>query len=179
VVKSGVVIGANQSAWDVARGDYNSATTVYVFPNGRRVTGNQVVNWKAIPPGTRVFVGGRGAADEMEGAREIGVDGANARAIAGADYDRETTVYFLPDGAVRRGCELSADELQRLPAGTKVLQGYAFVGAVSTRRSAFEICGMRWNQASTLYKLPQGSLVWGDQIREGMVPDGTMVFYRN
>jgi N-acetylmuramoyl-L-alanine amidase len=175
---SGVVIGANQSAWDVAKSDYNSASTVYVFPNGRRVNGNQIVNWKAIPPGTRVFFGGCGS-EEPEGAREIGVDGADARAVAGAEYDKETTVYFIPDGSVRRGSEMSVAELQRLPAGTKVLPGYAFAGAVSTRRSVFEICGMRWNQSSTLYKLPQGSLVWGDQIREGMIPGGTMVFYRN
>lgn len=49
------VISKDRSAWDIAGDDYNSANTVYLFPNGKKIRGNKIKDWGSLPPGTRVI----------------------------------------------------------------------------------------------------------------------------
>jgi hypothetical protein len=51
-----VTLRRGQSAWEAAGTAYRSASTLYVFPDGRRLRGNQVRNWRAVPPGTRIVL---------------------------------------------------------------------------------------------------------------------------
>jgi len=46
-----------QSAWDVAGAAYKSRTTLYEFPDGRRLRGNEIRDWRALSPGTKVTLG--------------------------------------------------------------------------------------------------------------------------
>jgi N-acetylmuramoyl-L-alanine amidase len=175
------VIVAGRSAWDIARERYNRADTVYVFPDGQRRRGDQIGDWRAVPSGTRVLTGaGEAPAATAEEGRlpVLGRDGATASEIAGEAYNRSTTFYRLPDGRVLSGARMTAAEFKKMPAGTLALIGYAAAGVVAEKRTAFDLCGPRWNHPSTYYRFPDGTLRRGREIREGAIPPGTLVFLR-
>ncbi len=174
-----LTIGPGRSAWDIARDAYNAPTTRYRFPDGREQRGDEVRNWKAIPPGTQVVMGEPERENEAERVMRLGQDGANAKELAGEETRSESTIYFLADGRVRTGQELSAEEIEALPPDTGVLVGYVGGGAITAKRRAFDVCGVKWNQPSTFYRFPDGRLVPGDQVKETAIPLGTLVFFRN
>lgn len=174
----GNVISAGHSAWDIARDRYRSANTVYELPGGRRLAGNEITDWTAIPAGTKVHLGVPERENVPDGLRVIR-DRVSAREIAGVEQADKSTIYFLPDGRVRRGDEIDSSILAELPAGTKVLVGYTQGGSITSRRSAFDICGARWNDASTIYRLPGGIILRGDQVEEGKILRNTQVFFLN
>jgi len=181
-LSSGNVITASRSAWDIARDKYMSAEVTYVFPNGKQVKGNAIKNWKAIPPGTKVLTASAPAARENveEGVKTIGVNGYNTPwDIAGEEYGKGSTIYFLPDGKVTAGDKLNKESAKKIPKGTKVLVGYTYGGLVTANRRAFDICGARWNFPSTYYRLPDGSVTSGSAINENAIPKNTRVYYRN
>jgi hypothetical protein len=109
----------------------------------------------------------------------IGRDGATAWDIAGPAYNRKTTHYFFPDGRIQRGDELSASALRKLPVDTGILLGYVLGGEVTRTKSAFDICGARWNHASTLYRMPNGVILPGNRIKETAIPPSSRVFLRD
>ncbi len=172
------VISSGRSAWDIARDQYRSPETVYIFPDGARKRGSEIVNWKGMPPGTRVVLSTDECENPPDDIKEIGRDGSAAE-IAGDEYAAGTTIYFFPDGRIRSGMELSASDFGQLPLRTLVLVGYTQGGRVSARRSAFDICGKRWNLPSTVYRFPDGDLVTGAVVRENAIPANTWVFFRN
>ncbi|MDA0577831.1 MAG: N-acetylmuramoyl-L-alanine amidase [Verrucomicrobia bacterium] len=175
----GGVITLKQSAWDVARGLYNDRQTRYVFPDGKTLRGDQIQDWKMIPPGTRVFIGSEVRDNPTERVMRVGQDGASAQEVAGEEFNAASTIYFLPDGRVRTGAEISASELAKVPTGTGMLVGYTVGGSISAKRSAFVVCGVKWNHPSTFYRLPDGKIVSGDSLTEGAIPSGAKVFFRN
>jgi hypothetical protein len=65
-----------------------------------------------------------------------------------------------------------------LVAGTRILVGYTHGGRIAAKRSAFDICGPRWNLPSTFYRLPDGRLLHGGEIDERGIPNGTLVFFQ-
>lgn len=173
------VIAKGRSAWDIARDRYASADVVYTFPDGTTRRGNEIRNWGAIPVGTKVSIGGDSSENAVETVRTIAAGDDTAEDIAGDEVYSSTTIYFLPDGRVRRGDELE-DELQKeLPQNTRMLVGYVHGGTITARRSAFDICGKRWNFPSTFYRMADGSIVPGSSVNENAIPKNTMVFFRN
>ena len=171
------VIGPKCSAWDIARDAYNSPETVYLFPDGTKKRGNEISKWNQIPVGTKVYVGEVIDGNTRDSLRKVGRGGEKASEIAGESAAENTTFYFFPDGRVCAGSDLSQKELALLPEGTSVLVGYVLGGVVSTRNSAFQVCGSKWNMPSTLYYLPDGTFKWGDEINEKKIPAGSRVFY--
>jgi len=174
----GDVISSRRSAWDIARDRYDSADTVYVFPDGKRMRGCDVKHWKRMAAGTRVIMSGAHDDNVDRGLRRIGRDGKTARETAGDEYNNRTTLYFLPDGRVRSGSEIPAGELDSLPDDVTVLVGYINGGYVTGTRSAYDICGKQWDFPSTYYRFPDGKLLAGNRISERGIPKATMVFYR-
>ena len=173
------VISADRSAWDIARERYANAETLYVFPDGTRRRGNEIRDWKRVPIGTKVVVGEAARENEAETVKEAGVDGKSAGDLAGEEDRSETTLYLFPTGQVRKGSEMKAEEIRGLPPKTKVLVGYTVGGTITAKRSAFDICGVRWKLPSTYYLLPSGKLVRGDKIDENAIPNNTTIFFRN
>ena len=171
-------ITRNRSAWDIARDQYRSSSTLYIFPDGSEKRGSEIRDWRRIPAGTRVVLPGGQSENEAEELLEIGVHGRNARELAGDEKMASTTIYFLPDGRVRQGTELSESQVNQLPEGTRVLVGYVHGGYVTARRSAHDIAGAKWNHSSTFYRRPDGRILSGDRISENAIVPMMMVFFQ-
>ena len=175
------LIARGRSAWDIAKENYNSPSTLYLFPDGSLKRGNEITDWNKLQPGTKVQMGEAEKVEEnrdVERVQVIGKDATSASEIAGAAITRESTIYFMKDGRVRQGSEMSAEDLLTLPEGTGMLVGYVHGGVVRANRRAFDICGPRWNLATTFYRMPDGNIQSGDEVNERSIPLGTMVFFQ-
>jgi N-acetylmuramoyl-L-alanine amidase len=176
-------IDANWTAWSIAREQYDHPSTVYVFPDGKRITGDKIEDWAHIPTGTQVILNEVEDEQAFEGFLEIGKDGNTAREVAGNAYASATTIYFFPDGLIRTGAELKkrrnlAGLLNKTPKGTRVLVGYIYGGHVKTQRPPASIAGKKWNYPSTFYRFSDGKILNGDEIDVNSIPAGTLVFYQ-
>jgi hypothetical protein len=167
------IITSQRTAWFIARDAYDAASTVYVFPNGRRRRGDQIRDWSRLPRGTRVLLDQTPAYSASW--LELGRDGDTASELAGTAYAAATTIYVLPGNRVRRGNELSERDFRRLPPGTRVFVGFEYAGRVTRGRTAFELCGPSYSRHTTLYLLPGGRVRTGAEIRENSIPGGTMI----
>lgn len=174
----GDTITTDCTAWSIARDQYASVNTTYVMSDGRRLAGTEITDWGALPNGTRVLLGAESDTEEFEGFREIGRDAPNAWRIAGSQYEQDTTIYFLMNGWVRSGAELSKHDLNHLAVGTKVLVGYVNGGHISKGRSAYAAVGKDWNLPSTFYRLPDGIVKSGDELDSTAIPPQTLVLFR-
>ncbi|MFU8779864.1 MAG: N-acetylmuramoyl-L-alanine amidase [Kiritimatiellia bacterium] len=174
----GNIITRNRSAWDIARDQYQSETTIYLFPDGKEMRGNEIRDWRRLPAGTRVEMRTGVSENAAVELFEIGVHGQNARDLAGDEVLAATTIYFLVDGRVRQGSELSAAQVDALPAGTRMLVGYIHGGYVTARRTAFDIAGAKWNHPTTFYRQPNGTIVSGDGVSESAIVPMMMVFFQ-
>lgn len=173
------VIGPGRSAWDIARDLYNSAGTVYTFPDGSNRKGSEIRNWKSMPAGTKVDITPDANENPSEGLLEIGSDGT-ASELGGDDVAAASTFYFQPGSGLRyrAGNALTAAQIAALPSGTKMLVGYSVGGPISPKRPVFDICSVRWNRSETYYLTADGKLTRGDQIDEKTIPAGAFVFFR-
>ena len=177
-------VSRDWTPWHIARERYDRPETIYTFPDGKQLRGDQIQNWNKIPEGTRVQVTEGGEELSKPGFREIGKNGDSARALAGDTFDQATTIYFLPNGIVGTGQDFkstaaSRSLLDHLPTGTRVLVGYVSGGYVLSRRPPSRIAGIRWNYPSTYYRFPDGRIVSGDEIDDTAIPARTRIFYRN
>jgi len=173
-----MVISSKRSAWDIARDKYKSAETLYIFPDGKKLRGNEIKDWKAMQAGTRVVLSDSQSANEPEGLMVIGKDGDTASDIAGDELSAASTIYFLKDGRVRQGSELSVKVVKTLPSGTRILVGYVHGGYISSKRCAFDICGDKWNLSSTFYRFRDGSVKPGNRVSQNSLNPQTMVFFQ-
>ena len=107
-------IGPTQTAWDVAGKRYNHPTTVYTFPDGRRLRGDQIRNWSRMPAGTRVTIG-QAAPTQTH----VVTTRRTPWQIAGDAYNSSHTRYTFPNGRTLRGDQIK--DWSRIPPGTKVV----------------------------------------------------------
>ncbi len=170
------VITRGRSAWDIARDKYRSSETRYLFQDGLELRGNEITDWKSVPAGTRVVLSEAQSENEAEGMLVVGKDGG-ASEIAGDEILAASTIYFMPDGRVRQGSDLTLNEVKRVPLGTRMLVGYVHGGYVTAKRRAYDICGVKWNDSSTFYRYRDGRVVAGNQVGQGSIPPMTMVFF--
>lgn len=104
------------------------------------------------------------------------------RSVA-SEAEKVDALYVFPDGRIVEHTELITSAagrrtLQRLPPGTRVLHGYRNAGRISARRPPSVVCGTRWRDPTTLYRLPGGKLVSGDRVRATSLPKNTVVLIR-
>ena len=173
------VVSQNRSAWDIARDRYKNPDVLYYLPDGRTLRGNQIADWNKIPFGTRIVDRGDSSANASDGLREIGVDGNSVTEIAGDEYAAPTTIYLLADGRAKKGNELTNAEFTSLGRGTRVLVGYSAGGTVTTKRSAYDICGARWSSPETYYRFPNGAIRPGAEVDDRTIPRGTQIYLPN
>ena len=190
--ESGGVVGKGCTPWDIAGSAYKSEGVIYIYPDGRRVRGSEVKNWKTIPLGTRVVfqaasdatLAAESPADvQMDqsgvGVLVVGEHGENAASIAGAAQRSGSTIYLFPDGRVRCGNELTEQEVARVPKQTAMLVGYVYGGHITEKKTAYDICAERWDDSDTYYRLTDGRLVAGHTLAEGRIPRNSLVFFRH
>jgi hypothetical protein len=169
-----LVIAKGQTAWDVAREAYNASTTTYVFPDGRRITGDKLRDWESLVAGTKVILG------EYDGNHVLVLPaGAQLSSLLGEAMMASDTWYIRPTGGRIQGSHLTPKAIQAMPAGTKILMGYAMCGPVTSANLPSKLCPLRWDARDTYYLLPGKPLQAANQIDMKRVPAGTYIFYKN
>ena len=178
-------IGRGQTAWQIARTQYNAPTTLYKLPNGTTLRGDQVNEWSKLVPETEVQLGV--AVTELviqekepvtvvkEGARFPVTSAANTHwKIANVLYSSSFTYYIFPDGRIRSGNSLTKDF--QVPNGTKVLVAYRVISRPQTRNQNGEDLREIYLDSHTLYFFPNGNIQSGDQVEDfSQLPAGTRV----
>ncbi len=185
VVKDGNVIAPGRSAWDIAKNAYNAASTVYIFPDGTRKTGNEISDWKALRKGTQVIVAsldGEATSNGYFSVATVAVAGNKAKglldSLVGNAWNATNTYYIPPGGKYFTGADLTPERLADFEEGTKVLVGYRMEGPLTAKTILWNLAGSAWNSADTYYLLPNGTLVTGDKVNAGKVPLNTRLFLK-
>lgn len=174
------LVSEGHSAWDIAGEDHDDATTLYRFPDGRLVPGDRIagtVGWGGIPKGTAVLVnaGGRGPGVRDEDPVKTIEGGLTAWRLAGADYNKQTTIYIFPDGRIRTGRQIS--DWDDLPADTSVIVGYRGPYRIGRDTPPIRIATDRYDDRSTVYLFPDKVIRTGDSIDNfRSLPTGSRMF---
>ena len=174
------IISKRNTAWVIAGEDFDSATTVYKFPNGRLYTGDQIekkIGWNRIPAKTVVLLNQESSVEFLkdDGPVKTISDGTTAWSLAGKLYNRKTTIYFLPSGRIKPGSMIN--DWDDLPVKTKLIIGYKGPYKLDKDQSAFRIAGVNFNDQKTIYYLPSKKLLRGHKIKNfRQLQSGTLVF---
>ena len=175
------IISTRNTAWAIAGEDYDSATTVYKFPDGRIITGEQIkdkIGWDRIPTKTIVLLNQEGS---LESKKEDGPikslsDGVTAWSLAGKSYNRRTTIYFFPSGLIKPGSMIH--DWDNLPTGTRLIIGYNGPYKFNKKQAAFRMTGFGYTDQKTIYYLPSKKLLSGDKIKDfSKLQNGALVFF--
>ena len=175
------IISKRNTAWAIAGEDYDSATTVYKFPNGQLYTGDQIedkIGWNRIPAKTIVLLNQEGNLDLLkeDGPVKTISDGITAWSLAGKSYNHKTTIYFFPSGLIKPGSMIY--DWDDLPAGTRLIIGYNGPYKFDKNRAAFRMAGFRFEDQKTIYYLPSKKLLSGNKIKEfRKLQTGALVFF--
>lgn len=167
------VITRRNSAWRIARGAYDDATTVYVFPKGTVMRGDQIRNWDRIPVGTKVYLN-RDRTEDVQAVTAtvpVIIQGTTAFDIAGPAYKRSDTYYIFPKGTIKHGRQVR--RWDRIPPGTRVLVRYnAPVALTSAGRQAVR-------QDDTVFLVPRSEVLVAANVPDvSRLAGGTLVFTR-
>ena len=169
-------IKRGQTAWDVARDAYDANSTLYIFPDGKRITGDKIRDWESLVVGTRVIVGDGEASGSPV---QTLLAGSHPRKLVGDAVFAKDTWYLRPTGGYVSGAKLTEKALSALPPGTKILVGYAVGGPVNSRNLPAQICPSRYDAPDTFYLIPGKPLQAAKDINKRRVPAGTLIFYRD
>ena len=178
--KEANVISKRNTAWVIAGEDFDSAATVYKFPNGQIYTGDQIgakVGWDRLPAKTVVLLNQEGSVERLkdDGPVKTIADGVTAWSLAGRSYNRATTIYFLPSGRIKTGSVI--DDWDDLPVQTRLIVGYKGPYELRKDQSAYRIAGKGYKDPTTIYYLPSKQLVRGNRIKDfTQLQLGTLVF---
>ena len=175
------VIRADNTAWTIAGGEYDSPETLYILPGGRKIAGDQVagkIGWNRLPNGTRVMLNQTDdQPDETAGPIHMINADATAWSYAGPAYRSPTTFYITPEGQITRGDEIK--DWDQIPEGTRMLINYRApqaIGAVKGK-TAWSLARQRYRHPSTVYFKPPNQLIQGSKISDfGSFPKGSLLF---
>jgi hypothetical protein len=174
------VVTANNTAWRIAGEDYNSPTTLYQFPNGRIIAGDQIdarIGWNRIPRNTVVQLNQEMYPNDVgnEGPVKNISNGLTAWTFAGSKYKDRTTFYIFPKGQIKNGRQIA--DWDGLPSKTRMIVGYRGPYEVTVRRPPIRIAGMNYKGKETLYFFPNKKLMCGDRIKDfRRLPPGVLMF---
>jgi hypothetical protein len=172
------VISKINTAWRIAGEDYNALDTLYQLPNGKTIHGDQVeqvLGWNRLPVGTIVLLNQE--VEPESGPVKTLKEGCTAWSLAGAEYQKHSTKYFLPDGRIVPGNQVR--DWDNLPAGTRMITGYRGPYGIRKNYSAMKIAGKAYNKPETIYYLKDFTIKKGDAIQDlNSLPSGTYMFVR-
>ncbi len=131
------IISKDNTAWNIAGEDYNSADTLYIMPGGRKIRGNRlerIISWGKIPPGTRVLLNfTENTAVKEEGPVFRISSDRTAWSIAGRKYRSASVKYVFPGNKIVSGNRVR--DWDSIPRGTAVIVG--FRGPLKVTRKNF------------------------------------------
>lgn len=174
------VITIDNTAWSIAGEDFDAFTTLYQFPDGKIISGDQIDNrigWNRIPKFTVVLLNQEKNphADRNRGPIKTITNGLTAWDFARSDYNKKTTFYFFPKGRVRNGREIS--DWDELPLQTRIIIGYRGPYKVTSRRPPIKIAGTGFKKKETLYYFPNNKIVSGDKVKDfRRLPGRVLIF---
>ena len=175
------LIARENSAWAIAGEEYNSRTTVYVLPNGHRLTGDLIqdaVGWHLLPVNTQVLVNQQKEAPatvEPVSPVKVITDRMTAWSHAGPAYRVDSTIYFLPSGTVYPGSRIS--DWDDLPRNTRLIVGYQGPFFITGEKTAYKIAGPKYKDRATVYFLPPGRVETGEDITNfANLPNGSRIY---
>lgn len=170
-------ITATNTAWRIAREEYDSPTTLYKFPDGRTRRGNQIKDWANIPAGTQVIVRAQEDATALQRVVLEITDGATALDRAGRAYRRPDTFYIFPKGTVRNGTQVK--DWGQIPPGTKVLVGYQPPVPLTKSALRKQTTRAATQDRRTVFLVPTNRVVSADQVKNiAKLPAGTLMFVK-
>ena len=176
------IVSVTQTAWKIAGVHYDATTTVYKFPNGTSLRGDQIEDWSNIPSGTEVKLGG-GEEKEKKVVNAYRAEvivpeitsSLSPRKIANVLFNSSFTFYVFPDGSLHPGNTIS--DWPNVPVGTKILIAYRKIPRPQTKIKIGEDLDDVYLDPRTIYLFPDRSLKSGDQIDDfTKIPPGTLVF---
>jgi hypothetical protein len=174
------IISAQNTAWSIAGEDYDSPETLYRLPSGKLISGDQIeklIGWNRIPPKTVVLLNQVKSDMEKEDKGPIKTlsGGLTAWSFAGPAYKAKSTFYFLPNGQMKNGQQIS--DWDDLPTDTKIIVGYQSPRKVTRGKFPIRIAGKKYNDKRTLYYFLNHSLISGDRIESfNTIPPGVLIF---
>lgn len=176
------LISATNTAWTIAGEDYNSANTVYVFPNGNIIRGDKVEQkrgWNNLPPGTQVLVNQPLDRETKKGPIYEITGIYTAWSFAGSAYRESTTKYFFPGGRIVPGDQIR--DWDSLPDKTRLIIGYEGPLLIEDKigKTPWGLAGKACNQSQTIYTIPGRGLVTGNNIGDfNDLPRGSKIFIK-
>ena len=174
------VITAKNTAWTIAGEDYDSPTTLYKFPNGRIIPGDQIdtqMGWNSIPENTVVLINQEDYPEKLinQGLIKTISNGLTAWTFAESKYKEKTTFYIFPKGSIKNGTQIT--DWDELPCQTRMIIGYRGPYKVTSNRFPIRIAGIHYKAKDTLYYFPDKTLISGDKIRDfSSLPSGVLIF---
>ena len=167
------VITATNSAWRIAREDYDNPNTVYKFPNGRVLRGNQIDDWSDIPVGTEVYLNRSEETESDVLSVPVITEGLSAFDLVGVSYKRSDTYYIFPKGTVKHGKQIR--RWWRIPPGTYVLAGYQKpLGLKKSNRNTREA-----QHPATVFLVPKNRVLTAAQVDDvSTLKSGTLMFVK-
>lgn len=168
------VIRAGETAWDVARDAYNAPSTLYIFPDGRKVAGNKITDWEGLVVGTRVIL----SLDSEDSPIYELPPGGHAKRLVGSVVFDPDTWYIRPNGSRVQGSKLNEKTLAAMPPKTQIITGYSIAGPVTSKKLPSSLCPTQWDAPDTCYLLPGKPLKEFDEVDMRKLPIGTYIFYR-
>lgn len=169
-------ITATNTAWRIAREDYNDSTTRYRFPGGKVLRGDQIKDWANIPVGTQVTLHSRGTESASQDAILEITDGATALDRVGKAYRRSDTIYIFPKGTIKNGTQIK--DWGQIPPGTKVLVGY-HAPVPLTKATARTQAVRAAQDHHTVFLIPTKRVLSASQVKNAAtLPAGTLMFVK-
>ncbi|MCP5102013.1 MAG: hypothetical protein GY950_01475, partial [bacterium] len=100
------IISKDNTAWNIAGEYYDDSTSLYILTDNRVIRGDRlgdIIGWDRIPTGTRVLVNQPLDREEKKGPVFLITKEYTAWSLAGRNYRKASTIYFLPGGKIVRG----------------------------------------------------------------------------
>jgi len=176
------IIDPAHTAWSIAGEEYNQPSTLYLFPDGRKIPGDQVesaVGWGEIPAGTEVLLNHSIGPDGMDGPVFTISSRNTAWSFAGRQYNDPHTFYLYPNQQLLRGDQIP--DWDFLPNNTRMIINYSGPHTIKaeTGHTPWGIARELAKAPQTLYLIPGRGFIAGDKITDfSKIPRGSRLFLK-
>lgn len=174
------IISRENSAWSIAGEDYNAATTAYLLPGGKALSGDRVektLGWNRLPVGTKVLLNQETEEVKAQAKDPVKIISGSMTAWshAGRAYNRDSTIYFLPSGRILPGSGIR--DWDDLPVGTRLVVGYKGPFTITKENTAYRIAGKHYRDRRIIYHMPGKGPVAGDKVGDfSRLPIGVTIY---